>query len=73
MDQNQNLQTNAERSSFGAMIGVVVIVILLIAGAFYVWGDKLSSGSRGGDIDSIETDLANTELDLDLSELDLIE
>ncbi|HRH55496.1 MAG TPA: hypothetical protein PK609_01395 [Candidatus Paceibacterota bacterium] len=46
-----------EGAAYGSIIGIVVIVAVLVAGAFYVWGERLETaepmvpedGVRGGD------------------------
>ena len=36
-EKNQN-----EGGSFGSVLAIILIVILLVIGAFYVWGQRLS-------------------------------
>lgn len=35
---------------YGAIIGVVIIVLVLVAGAFYVWNERLGEKSPGEDV-----------------------
>ncbi len=43
-NQNQPVQSApSEKKSFGPLVGIIVIAIALVLGAFYVWGGKLSS------------------------------
>lgn len=56
MDQNIVV---APKKSYGAMIGIIIIIILLAVGAFYVWGSKLSGGAsapKSDDLTSLEQD-----------------
>lgn len=62
-------QAQAKRS-LGPVIGIIVIVLILVAGAFYVWGSKLSP--KADDVSSIEQDLSGTDVNVDLSDLDSI-
>ncbi|MBI5134598.1 MAG: hypothetical protein HZA81_04460 [Candidatus Taylorbacteria bacterium] len=78
MEPNQNPVPAGEapKRSFGPAIGIIVIVILLIIGAFYVWGGKLSeekAPAGADDVSSIEADLSGTDTQIDLSGLDTIE
>ncbi len=43
--ENQTLGGEPKKS-FGPLIGVVIIVIVLLLGAFYIWGGKLSVNDR---------------------------
>lgn len=48
MDQapDQNTIQNAESKkgpAYGPIIGIVLIVVVLVAGAFYVWGERLKT------------------------------
>ena len=73
------------KKAIGPIIGIVVIVVLLVIGAFYVWGNKMSNPSfttetsevapvsTSDDVSAIDADLqADGTLDVDLSELDSI-
>lgn len=82
MDQSQNQAPNqfqaaeAPKKSFGPLIGIIVIILLLVIGAFYVWGGKLSEEEalpEAQEVSAIESDLAETDLEIDLSGLDTIE
>lgn len=35
-----------EHKSFGPIVGVIIILILLVAAAIYVWGQKLNNDAR---------------------------
>lgn len=43
---NPENQVAAGKKSFGPLVGIVVIIIALALGAFYVWGGKLSKSSK---------------------------
>lgn len=75
MEENrgQFREEDGSKKSFGPMVGIVIIVILLIAGAFYVWGGKMWNKAPDDDIESIESELSGTDTDVDLSGLDDIE
>lgn len=73
------------KKAIGPIIGIVVIVVLLVIGAFYVWGNKMGNPSAStetskmapvsssDDVSAIDADLqADGTLDVDLSELDSI-
>jgi hypothetical protein len=71
------------KKSIGPIVGIIVIILLLVLGALYVWGGKLSKNeapkatientgasaelSNSDEVDALESDLANTDLDIDLS------
>lgn len=40
-EESPGVQPN-ERGSIGSVIGIILIVILLVIGAFYVWGQRIS-------------------------------
>lgn len=42
----QENQVAAEKKSFGPLVGIVVIIVVLALGALYVWGGKLSTSSE---------------------------
>jgi CHASE3 domain sensor protein len=42
----QENQVAAEKKSFGPLVGIVVIIVVLALGALYVWGGKLSQSSE---------------------------
>jgi uncharacterized protein HemX len=78
--QNQAPITEGKKS-FGPVAGVVIIVILLILGAVYMMGGKDNASDTpqnteqisSDEVSAIESELqADTELDIDLSELDSI-
>ncbi len=58
--QNQAPVQTAEKKSFGPLIGIIVIVIALAVGAFYVWGGKISSTEEAPANDSTATSTATT-------------
>lgn len=58
--QNQAPVQTTEKKSFGPLIGIVVIVIALAVGAFYVWGGKISSTENSAATDSTATSTATT-------------
>ncbi len=43
--ENQ-IPTGESKKSFGPLIGVIIIIIVLILGAFYIWGNKLSVNDK---------------------------
>jgi flagellar basal body-associated protein FliL len=80
-------QVSAEGSkkALGPVIGIIVIVVLLVVGAFYVWGGKISTPapkvetsqvapvSKSDEVSSIGADLnASDTASVDLSGLDSI-
>jgi hypothetical protein len=63
----------AEKKSFGPLIGIVVIIIVLVVGAFYIWGGKLSSSEPApltttDEVSDIQADLdGGADVNVDLS------
>ncbi len=71
------------KKSYGPMLGVIIIIVVLVLGAFYIWGGKLSTTakddaattslapvSNSDDVNSIEADLtAGGVSEADFSEL----
>ncbi|MDO8579334.1 MAG: hypothetical protein Q7R72_00485 [bacterium] len=74
MDIMENqIPTGESNKSFGPLIGVIIIIVILLLGAFYIWGGKLSVNDRdvaqtvetgelapvssSDEIDAIESDL----------------
>lgn len=59
MDIMENQIPGGEsKKSFGPLIGVVIIIIILLLGAFYIWGGKLSVNDR--DVaQTVETEVAS--------------
>lgn len=63
----------AGKKSVGPVIGIIVIIVVLVVGAFYVWGGKLSSNEPApltttDEVSDIQADLdGGTDLDIDLS------
>jgi hypothetical protein len=74
----------SEKKSLGPILGVIIIIIVLVLGAFYIWGGKLSMSDKNteaetslapvsdsDDVDSIESDLtAGGTSEIDFSDLD---
>lgn len=73
-NQTPNLEVH-EKNSMGPLIGSIIVIIILVIGAIYVWGNKINQevAPEGGvteseltplstndDISSLETDLINT-------------
>lgn len=46
---NQPMQAPNNKSSIGPVIGAIIIVLLLILGGLYVWGEKLNQGDTPND------------------------
>jgi len=82
----QDPMAEASKKSIGPIVGIIVIIILLVLGALYVWGGKLSKAepaaapaaalesapaelSNSDDVGALESDLMNTDLNIDLSEI----
>lgn len=61
-----------QKRSLGPVVGIVIIIAVLIVGAFYIWGGKLwNSTTPSEDLSQIEADLAATgALDIDLSDIE---
>ena len=85
MDIMENqIPAHEPKKSFGPLIGVIIIVIVLSLGAFYIWGGKLSVNDRdvaqtaetevapvsaSDEVDAIESDLtAGGVSEIDFSE-----
>lgn len=85
MEQNQTVVPGAEsKKSLGPILGIVIIIIILVVGAFYVWGGKTvvapevnrvmapesTPVSKSDDIDSIDQDLkADAGTNVDFSSI----
>ena len=41
--QNEGIEMQPEKKSFGPMFGIIIIVILLLLAGFYFWGNSLES------------------------------
>jgi hypothetical protein len=74
-----NMTPEAPKKSFGPLIGIVIIIIVLAIGAFYFWGAKVTEDnnlppvSSSDEVSSLETDLgmqADTEITVDLGDLE---
>jgi hypothetical protein len=73
------LQVGTEKNSFGPFIGIVVIIVVLIIGAFYIWGGKLSDNGASepapltatDEVSDIQADLGGgSDLNIDLSDIE---
>lgn len=47
---------NEKRSSFGSIVGIVIILLLLAFGALYFWGERLNNESAQEEIAFIPGD-----------------
>lgn len=79
-NNNANQQPVGPKNSFGPMIGIIVIIIILIIGALYFWGSRPSNdnaltndlGAVGADLVELgteELDALEAELDTELNSL----
>ncbi|MDO8575185.1 MAG: hypothetical protein Q7R78_00585 [bacterium] len=76
--QTQNNESGADKSSVSSIIGILVIVIILILGAFYVWsknGDEklnntASVNSTETAVTAEVTSTSSVESDVDSVNLD---
>ena len=61
------------KRSIGPIIGIVVIIAVLVVGAFYFWGNKLNSSqpaplTTSDEVSDIQTDLNGSgDVNVDLS------
>lgn len=59
-------QMPERKSGSGALVGSIIVIILLIVGALYLWGAKLNSGESAAPADeelgAMEQDLASADL-----------
>ncbi len=46
--ENQ-IPSTEPKKSFGPLIGIIIIIIVLLLGAFYIWGGKLSVSDKSTD------------------------
>lgn len=64
------------KRSIGPIVGIVVIIAVLVVGAFYIWGGKFGSSEPApltstDEVSDIQTDLdAGADLNIDLSDID---
>lgn len=74
-----NMTPEAPKKSFGPIIGIIIIIIVLAVGAFYFLGAKvtqdnnLPSKSTSDEVTSIEADLGtqvDAEINVDLGDLE---
>jgi len=60
----QNPSLGSEKSSrVGPVIGIVIVVIVLVLGALYFWGQKLSNGTGDAMTDALNEQGSSDELD----------
>ena len=45
MDQDTQTEARPEQKTFGPIIGIVIIIVVLVVGALYFWGASLNRGS----------------------------
>lgn len=77
----QSQTENHEKNSVGPLIGSIIVIVVLVIGAIYVWGNKINKEvipngsennteltplSTNNDVTSLENDLMNTP-DVDLN------
>lgn len=64
-----------EKKSYGALIGSVVIIVLLVLGALYFWTTKTQAPTNTDDMeyanDQTTQELNQLELDLNAADTDL--
>ena len=73
----------SEKKSFGPMIGIIIVIVALVVGAAYLWGQRASEDvvseddylaadmDSSDEISDIEADLIDDlDLDLDFSDLE---
>lgn len=68
-----------KKSGVGALVGSIIVILILVLGALYFWGGKLTKEETGttleqgsdevADIDSDFSDLETINLDEDLNTL----
>lgn len=73
-----NMPTQPEKSSTGALIGSIIVIIILILGAIYFWGGKLNKSENTMPTENTETSVVSDiedelgqipEIDVDLESL----
>ena len=75
MEQNNNMD-KSNSGGMGPLIGSILVIIILIVGAIYFWGSKITPKdiepepaaalSSSDSYDSLEADLRNTQtIDID--------
>ena len=74
-----------EKKSNGALIGIIIIIILLIAGGIYVWQSKVETapeGTLGGEVvspsdeaelDSLDQEMNSVDTSIEASVIDSVE
>ncbi len=83
MENMENQVSGTEtKKSFGPLIGVIIIIVVLLLGAFYIWGGKLSNDtdvvsdeltpvSTSDEVSAIESDLtAGGVSEIDFSDVE---
>lgn len=43
-ENTEQMQPVSKKLSFGPVLGIILIIILLVLGGFYLWGQKLNTG-----------------------------
>ncbi|MBM2817584.1 MAG: hypothetical protein HW401_174 [Parcubacteria group bacterium] len=70
-------QKPAEQSGAGPVIGSVIVIVVVIAGGFYFWGNKIAKDKQSAEIQnqamSVYPDMNTDEIDIDLNQLDIPE
>jgi uncharacterized protein HemX len=57
-------QTKQERTQYGAIAGIVIIVLILALGGYYIWATQIRNGSVGPETENpADSDEALTELE----------
>ncbi len=63
MDENSNVNPDAQTgSSAGPIIGTIVILAVIIFGAFYFWGERSESEAINEQVDTINIQSASDEV-----------
>jgi hypothetical protein len=47
-------QPSPRRQSWGAVISIVIIVLMIVVGAFYAWGKRISEERRAAEASSTD-------------------
>jgi len=72
--ENFNSGVQAEQKSYGAVIGAIIIIAILILGALYFWGGQMKEQDQTGaavqveqsvddELNTLEQELGSTEAD----------
>ncbi len=70
-----------EKKSNGALVGVVIIIIVLLVGAVYVWQTQISesptltpeTAQEERDLNSLEQELQNTSIEIEASAIESLQ